>query len=127
MPNLTRFLKVDRQDNVVLNDLKEFNQLFQNLYKQNLEEQITENHSPGVKPPKKARSDKLHRWMKLWFPFDARLVLESVTDKKGQQIKDPKARANELSKHWSPIFAEKRINGALAKCICEELQPFSRH
>ena len=74
LPELSQTFGLNSLGHVAFYDIKSFNEKFQTLYKQNIESQMAENEAPGKKVPRASRGNKLQRWLKLWLPFDARMV-----------------------------------------------------
>jgi len=57
----------------------------------------------------------LGRWLKLWLPFDSKVVLTGVQRTDASVAFEPLERVKVLQEHWTPIFQDQPINNLIAE------------
>ena len=69
--------------------------------------------------PRANRSNMLQRWLKLWLPFDSRLIISGIERADGVIVNDPEAKHRTLAKHWKPVFKYKPTDKQTALLLCQ--------
>jgi len=125
-PELSQYISIDADGHVALGRADDFKILFADLMRQQCEGQVQELEEQRKKSGNKKKTSgerKLNRWLKLWCPFDSKLVLSAVQWPDGSLAETPQDKARALSEFWSPVFAEKAIDETLARQVLSACQP----
>ena len=79
MPALAEVVQVDSAGHVHLAQPERFQNLITDAMNGSLTKEQHEANSTGKKSPRTGRSKMLARWLRLWLPFNKKLVVQCVT------------------------------------------------
>lgn len=127
MLELQQYLRLSAAGHVEIHDRPGFDALYAQIFTPHLQNQIDEaDADTGGSPPqarkRAGRSKMLHRWMKLWIPFDARLTITAIQRTDRSLATNAIERADILAAHSGPVFKRKAINHALARSLVKQTQ-----
>jgi hypothetical protein len=62
----------------------------------------------------------LNRWLKLWMPYDRKMVIHAIALPNGSRATSPSDKADALAQHWSKVFSKRPIDTRLAQALSRQ-------
>ena len=117
LPCLKGVIGIDAYGHVIMLNGAKFQTTIFEVMNVGLDSEVAENNGIDGRPLRNGRSQMLDRWVKLWAPFDRRLIIYGIELPDGSLAVSPPDKANALAGHWGSFFAKKEINTRLAEAV----------
>jgi hypothetical protein len=98
-PDLSGVVGIDQYGHAAMKAPSRFQTIITASLNVSLEEEIAGNLSQGRKMPRSGRHAMLSRWVKLWAPFDRKLIIHAIVLPDGSLATAPSDKADALAKH----------------------------
>ena len=104
LPELRGIIGLDEYGHVQVLSHDRFQQIFETIMRQQIQDDVQDNQARGRKHPRNSRSSMLARWCRLWAPYDKRCSVSAILLPDKTLAETPQAKVESLAGHWAPIF-----------------------